>query len=476
MARIVVLGAALGGLQTALLLAQDGHEVTVLERDPRPPPSDTELAWSQWPRPGIAQLRQTHLPLARWLQLAEAHLPDLVREMTEAGAVRMNVLAPEAAFRGPLLAGDERFDTLAARRSLLESAATRVAQGAGIRIGWGTACRGLRSSPGPRIPSGGASGDRVPLVTGVETHAGGTAADLVVDCTGRRSQLTSWLRAIGVPCPVDESGRRGFTYYSRYFRSADGAMPTDRFPLVVEHGSLGLLRIPADHGTYSLCLIGRSDDQQLRRALRNERAWSAAVRLFPGADRWLDGRPVTDGIQIMAGLTDRKRPLYDTQRPLVTGLVAVGDAWAVTTPTVGRGLAMSLRHSLLLRETLRRTGTALPVELVTRFAEATRDSLGRVYERTAAYTRHRLAEMDAHTAGTVYRNPDWIRAKALALLARRDTDALRAERAAAHLLPGARDVLRAPALADAVTRLVPEVEQHVPPGPSRADLLKAIHS
>ncbi|TRO59123.1 FAD-binding oxidoreductase [Streptomyces sp. IB201691-2A2] len=476
MARIVVLGAALGGLQTALLVAQDGHEVTVLERDPRPPPLDAKPAWSRWPRPGIAQLRQTHLPLARWLQLAEAHLPDLVREMTEAGAVRMNVLAPEPAFRGPLMAGDERFDTLAARRSLLEAAATRTAENAGIRIGRGTVCRGLRSSPGPRTPYGGASGDRVPHVTGVETDAGGSKADLVVDCTGRRSQLPSWLRDIGVPCPVDESGRRGFTYYSQYFRSADGAIPTDRFPLVVEHGSLGLLRIPADHGTYSLCLISRSDDEQLRRALRNERAWSAAVRLFPGADRWLDGRPVTDGIQIMAGLTDRKRLLYDTQHPLVTGLMAVGDAWAITTPTVGRGLAMSLQHSLLLRDILRRTGTAHPVELVTGFAEATRNSLGRIYEQTTAYTRHRLSEMDAHTAGTPYRNPDWNRAKALALLAQRDTDALRAERAAAHLLPGAREVLAAPALANAVTRLVPEVERRMPPGPSRADLLKAIEA
>lgn len=474
MAGIVVLGGALGGLQTALLLAQDGHEVTVLERDPQPPPSGAEPAWSQWPRPGIAQLRQTHLPLARWLQLAEAHLPDLVREMTEAGAVRMNVLTPEPGFRGPLTTGDERFDTLAARRSLLESAATRVAEGAGIRIGRGTVCRGLRSSPGLRTSYGGASGDRVPQVTGVETDAGFAAAALVVDCTGRRSQLPSWLRDIGVPCPVDESGRRGFTYYSQYFRSADGEMPSDRFPLVVEHGSLGLLRIPADHGTYSLCLIGRSDDQQLRRALRNERAWSAAVRLFPGADGWLDGQPVTEGIQIMAGLTDRKRPLYDTQQPLVTGLVAVGDAWAITTPTVGRGLAMSLQHSLLLRDALRQTGTDHPVELVTRFAETTRDSLGRIYEQTAAYTRHRLAEMDAHTAGTPYRNPDWSRAKALALLAQRDTDALRAERAAAHLLPGARELLRAPALADAVARLVPEVEQRMPPGPSRADLLKVI--
>ncbi|MGW3942284.1 hypothetical protein [Streptomyces phaeochromogenes] len=476
MARIVVLGAALGGLQTALLLAQDGHEVTVLERDPRPPPSDTELAWSQWPRPGIAQLRQTHLPLARWLQLAEAHLPDLVREMTEARAVRMNVLAPEPAFRGPLLAGDERFDTLAARRSLLESAATRVAQGAGIRIGWGTACRGLRSSPGPRIPSGGASGDRVPLVTGVETHAGGTAADLVVDCTGTgpncppgcgplacRFPSTSPVGAAS-PTTAGTSGpptarcrRTGFPWWWSTDRSVSCASrPTTARTRSVSSAA----------ATTSSCggPCGTSAPGPPPCACSPARTAGSTGGPSPTASRSWPASRTANG------------PCTTPNAPLVTGLVAVGDAWAITTPTVGRGLAMSLRHSLLLRETLRRTGTAHPVELVTRFAEATRDSLGRVYERTAAYTRHRLAEMDAHTAGTVYRNPDWIRAKALALLARRDTDALRAERAAAHLLPGARDALRAPALADAVTRLVPEVEQHVPPGPSRADLLKAIHS
>lgn len=62
MASIVVLGAALGGLQTALLLAADGHQVTVLERDPHPPPSDPDVAWARWQRPGIPQLRLTHLP------------------------------------------------------------------------------------------------------------------------------------------------------------------------------------------------------------------------------------------------------------------------------------------------------------------------------------------------------------------------------------------------------------------------------
>ncbi len=38
MAEILVLGAGLGGLSTAMLLARDGHQVTVLERDPAEPP------------------------------------------------------------------------------------------------------------------------------------------------------------------------------------------------------------------------------------------------------------------------------------------------------------------------------------------------------------------------------------------------------------------------------------------------------
>ncbi|MEU9049429.1 hypothetical protein AB0D37_03335 [Streptomyces sp. NPDC048384] len=251
----------------------------------------------------------------------------------------------------------------------------------------------------------------------MDTSTGPRTADLVVDCTGRRSPLPSWLRDLGVPGPVEEAGRRGFTYYCRYFRSSDGALPASTFPLIEERGSLGLLRIPADHGTYSLGLISRSDDHELRRLLRHERAWSAAVRLFPGADAWLEGRSLTDGVQIMAGLTDRKRTLYDAELPLVTGLVAVGDAWAVTVPSIGRGLAMSLQLSLMLRDVLRENGTGDPVGLVTAFGRATRDGLGQVYRRCTSYTRHRLAEMDARAAGRSYRHPDWDRARALTLLA-----------------------------------------------------------
>src|SRR5579864_8030917 len=56
---IVVTGAGIGGLTTALLLAADGHEVTVLERDPARVP-DPERAWDDWIRRGVNQFKLPH--------------------------------------------------------------------------------------------------------------------------------------------------------------------------------------------------------------------------------------------------------------------------------------------------------------------------------------------------------------------------------------------------------------------------------
>ncbi len=60
MADIIVLGGGLCGLASALLLARDGHEVTVLEQDPDPVPDTPAEAWERWHRGGVAQFRQPH--------------------------------------------------------------------------------------------------------------------------------------------------------------------------------------------------------------------------------------------------------------------------------------------------------------------------------------------------------------------------------------------------------------------------------
>jgi 2-polyprenyl-6-methoxyphenol hydroxylase-like FAD-dependent oxidoreductase len=86
MARIVVLGAGVCGLAAALMLRRDGHDVTVLERDPAPVPDSGEDAWERWERPGVTQFRQAHYlqPLGRGV--LDEELPDVRDALLAAGA------------------------------------------------------------------------------------------------------------------------------------------------------------------------------------------------------------------------------------------------------------------------------------------------------------------------------------------------------------------------------------------------------
>jgi glycine/D-amino acid oxidase-like deaminating enzyme len=57
MARIVIVGAEIVGLGTALLLAGNGQEVTVLERDPSATPRSTFAMCSATPRRSSGLIR-----------------------------------------------------------------------------------------------------------------------------------------------------------------------------------------------------------------------------------------------------------------------------------------------------------------------------------------------------------------------------------------------------------------------------------
>src|SRR3712207_3314011 len=89
MATIAILGAGPAGLSTAMLLNRDGHEVTVLERDPAPP---ADRPWDDWQRPGVNQFRLPHYLLPRWWAELRAELPDAAEAMLAAGGTRFNPL------------------------------------------------------------------------------------------------------------------------------------------------------------------------------------------------------------------------------------------------------------------------------------------------------------------------------------------------------------------------------------------------
>jgi len=414
MAEVVVAGAGLGGLLTALLLAGDGHRVTVVERDGGDAPADPGVAWDDWPRRGVPQFRQLFYLLPRFRQLAEQELPEVVAAL-DAVALRHQPLADVAT------AADERdaeIVALTARRPVVEAAVAQVAAAQQrIDIRRGVAVRGL--VPGEPIVAGARH------VSGVVTDAGAIAADLVVDATGRRSPLSRWLAEIGgrpLPEVVEDSG---FVYHSRHFRSATGTVPALRGPLLQHFGSLSVLTLPAEAGTWGIGLITSSRDDALRPLHRVE-CWTAVARALTPIAHWLDGEPIT-GVDVMTRLEDRRRTLCPEGRPLVTGVVPVADAWASTNPTLGRGTTLALLHAVALRDTIRAIGLADPARFAVAWHDVTERELGPAYDAVITADRHRLAEIDAAIDGVGYDGNDvaWRAYRVLEDVAHLDPELLR---------------------------------------------------
>ena len=82
------MGGGICGLGAAMLLARDGHDVTVLERDADPGPDSPHDAWENWTRKGVAQFRQPHNLMPGLRVLLESDLPDVQEALRLAGAAK----------------------------------------------------------------------------------------------------------------------------------------------------------------------------------------------------------------------------------------------------------------------------------------------------------------------------------------------------------------------------------------------------
>jgi 2-polyprenyl-6-methoxyphenol hydroxylase-like FAD-dependent oxidoreductase len=468
MAHILVVGAGMNGLSTAMLLARDGHEVTVVERDPAE--SAAADAWEGWERRGVNQFRLPHLMLPCWTGLMRRELPDVLDELKSVGALTVNALGllPESR-RGPLREEDERFVTVTARRPVLESAVAAVAVATpGVTIRRGVAVTGLAAEGGT------ASG--VPWVRGVLTEGGGTLrADLVVDCGGRRSALGAWLAAAGARPPVEEREDCGFVYFGRHFRPRPGGEPPVPVSnLVQNYDSVTLLTLPSDNGTWSVTFAVSARDRELR-ALRDEAVFDAALARYPWAAHWRDGEPIS-GMDVMAGIEDRFRRFTVDGRPVAAGVVALGDAWACTNPSLGRGASMGLMHACLLRDTLREVGAGDPDAFAALFHERTAATIEPLYRGTLWYDRHRLAEIDADVAGEPYRtdDPRWAAGKALFAASLADPELARAYQDIGAFLKPPDQVFAEPGVLERAMALGAGAPPYPSPGPGRRELLAAI--
>lgn len=458
---VVVIGGGMIGLCTAMLLAGDGRRVTVLERDPAPPP-DGGREWDDWERRGVNQFRMLHYLLPRFRSVAEAELPQLVSALLDAGALDYDAIAElPLAITGGRRAGDERFRGVTGRRPIIEAAAARLAAATpGVELRRGSAVTGLSTdamSAGP------------PHVTGVVTAAGEhIPAGLVVDAAGRRSALPDLLADAGAARPIEVRDDCGFVYYGRHFRGPDGHRPAQLGPLLQPYHSLSILTLPCDQGTWAVGLITTARDTAARVLARDD-VWERLLAAFPLAAHWGEGEPLGP-VQVMARIEDRQRTFVVDGMPVATGVLAVGDSWACTNPSVGRGISIGLLHAVALRDLLREVSPAERVGLARRWHELTLERVDPFVQDTLAFDRHRLGELDAAIEGREYEtdDPGFALGQALAASAGRDPDQFRHFLDVAALNARGVDVLGRPGVFERALELG---APNPLPGPDRAGVL-----
>jgi 2-polyprenyl-6-methoxyphenol hydroxylase-like FAD-dependent oxidoreductase len=460
--RIVVCGAGVIGLSAAMMLARDGHDVTVLEADPAPPPAAPADAWDDWQREGIAQFRQPHnlLPGAR--QVLDAELPELTAALVAAGCRWIDLLSvqpPGVTDRGDQ-PGDDRFRVPSGRRPVVEAVFAQAAEATtGV-----TVRRGVRVQ-GPLTGASAITG--LPHVVGVRTDDGEElTADLVVDAAGRRSALPEWLAQLGTAPPVVESQHCGFLYYTRNYR---GQLPQRLGPIAAPLGSLSMLTLPADNDTWSVTMAVASVDRPLKE-LRHVDVFERVVRAHPLQAHWADGEPLTDVLP-MAGLLDRYHRFAAHGRPLATGVVAVGDAWASTNPSAGRGISVGLLHAQLLRDAVR-AHLDDPGALAVAWDEMTEEKVTPHYRNQLRSDRARIAEMDAIRHGDPAPQLDEA-TKRFLVASGRDAVVFRAMLETVSCLALPHEVMARPGMAERVEELG-DGEPGRLPGPDRGRLLELL--
>jgi 2-polyprenyl-6-methoxyphenol hydroxylase-like FAD-dependent oxidoreductase len=449
------------------MLARDGHDVSVLERDAEPVPEAVDEAWTTWARPGVVQFRQPHFLQARVRLVLERELPDVRDALLAAGAVLVDPLdrMPSAIAERTARAQDERLTSVTARRTTTEHVFASIAQSEPrVRVRRGVEVVGLTTRKNGQVPQ----------VTGVRTSSGEElASDLLVDAMGRGSRLPRWLRDAGITEVHEESEDSGFLYYTRFFRARGGSSPLARTPfLLTPVGSFSIITLPSDRETWSVTIYAASGDRPLTR-LKDADRWSAVVASCPLHAHWLDGEPLS-GVLPMAGVLDRYRRLVVQGRPVVTGVALVADAWVCTNPSLARGLALGLDHAARLRDTVREQ-LGDPGEFAEAWDAVTEAEFTPWYRATVASDRARLAEIDRLRNG-VDASPPPSDALALArarfpVAATRDPDLFRAFLEVAGCLTHPAEVFARPGVVDRVLELTEPADVPMPPGPTREELL-----
>jgi 2-polyprenyl-6-methoxyphenol hydroxylase-like FAD-dependent oxidoreductase len=341
----VVIGGGIAGLLAARVLSGHFSRVTVIERD--------QLEDESSARKGVPQGRHVHMVLHRGQRVLERLFPGLYEQMGKDGSVSMDVGRKMRWLR--LGCVSTHVDTgmlsqFQTRPALEMHVRRRVRQLAAVSFLDRTdVCALAIDALGKRI-----TGIHIRNAADRSAAPRLLAADLVVDASGRGSQLPRWLESLGYPAPKQWLVEINLAYASRIYRRPRH-IRGDWQTLICypdpPHKSRAAYIFPIEHD----CIMVTQGDRFSDRPPRNDAEFLEFARGQPHPDVYeviRDAEPVSEVTSFRFASNQRRH--YERLRRFPERLVVLGDAVASLNPLYGQGMTLCALEAMALERYLRR--------------------------------------------------------------------------------------------------------------------------
>lgn len=356
--KVLVIGAGIGGLCTALMLSPTGRRITVLERDGPIGSGDPDEIFRDWRRTGVGHLRQSHAFLARLRTILKAKHPALLQQMRDAGVRELtfdSMLTERQQADYVALPEDEELTFVTSRRTTLEFVIRRYVESLpGVELRSGFNVQRLLTS---RLPDG------TIQVSGVAGEQDGRSqellANLVVDATGKGGIFFDQLAEEGANVR-EEKETSGILYFTMHYRLLPGQQEPSRNDHPPATGDLGYLKygvFPGDNGNFSVTLAVPEIELELRKSILSSETFHAITQQLPGLVPWTNSArsEVTSKVFGMGDLVSRWRDLVIDGKPATHGYFPLGDTLVRTNPLYGRGCSFAAVSAEILANVLSET-------------------------------------------------------------------------------------------------------------------------